>query len=756
MTFVKQNHHAADPHQYYCSRIVSTSPSNRRLALALAGTLIVFALLIIKFGILPSLNNTRGDFANYYTAARLVREGAPLARAYQDFVWFQMEMDRKGIVHQVGGFIPHPPPTATVFLPLTFLDAVAARNVWTAVNALLIVVCICGLACLTRLHWLATAVILLGTGFGLINNFLFGQMYLLLTATLVLGLLAQQRGKDALAGVLLGLLIPMKYVGILFVAYFAWRRRWRLVLAAGATVAAVAGFTALLAGSEPFRVFLTEVFPRHLRGEIQDPFAILFQSWASLFRRLFVHNATLNPAPPLDCPPAFYFLSAAAFWGFTALAAWLIAVVRFAAPRHQFLFEIGLLPLWFLLVSPSGTTYHFLLLTLTTTAFVALLLELQRRHAAAGLAALFIVINLPHYLKLMPLAQGWLTPLGYSRLWLLLLFGVLAWRFFRPLISLRPTKTKLGRALAVAVTLIASLSALAASRGRPAPADDGATWLALEDAEFQRHQGLLMKHPDAGRRRLVFSYCEFWNEQYTIFSTDSGRWTPPARRNYYHPDLAEDDASLLVQTIVNGRDEIWLSRAQGEEPQFLLAGSQPSWQEAGKSFVYVNGEALFLAVLADDQLQLRVLRTAAGEQMRFYDPACSPRGNLLAYCVEDRNAAAPEGGRFQLRLYDFSDGRDELVLAADDRLEQPAWSPDASVLLFAQKQNATIALAAVKLADRSKQAAAGDRYLLTTAAGHNTSPLWDAANDRILFTSDRGRGLEFSAIFVLPVPPALR
>lgn len=756
MTFVGQNHHAADPHQYYCSCIVSTFPSNRRLALALAGTLIVFTLLIIKFGILPSLNNTRGDFANYYTAARLVREGAPLARAYQDFVWFQMEMDRKGIVQQVGGFIPHPPPTATVFLPLTFLDAVAARNVWTAVNALLIVVCICGLARLTRLHWLATAVILLGTGFGLINNFLFGQMYLLLTATLVLGLLSQQRGQDVLAGVLIGLLIPMKYVGILFVAYFAWRRRWRLVLAAGATVVAVAGFTALLAGSEPFRVFFTEVFPRHFRGEIQDPFAMLFQSWASMFRRLFVYNATLNPAPPLDCPPAFYFLSAAAFWGFTALAVWLFAVVRFAAPRHQFLFEIGLLPLWFLLVSPSGTTYHFLLLTLTTTAFVALLLEQQRRYAAAGLAALFIVINLPHYLKLLPLAQGWLTPLGYSRLWLLLLFGVLAWRFFRPLISLRPTKTKLGRALAVAVTLSASLSALAASRGRPAPADDGATWLALEDAEFQRHQGLLMKHPDVGRRRLVFSYCEFWNEQYTIFSTDSGRWTPPARRNYYHPDLAEDDASLLVQTIVNGRDEIWLSRAQGEEPQFVLAGSQPSWQEAGKSFVYVNGEALFLAVLADDQLQLRVLRTAAGEQMRFYDPACSPRGNLLAYCVEEGNAAAPESGRFQLRQYDFSDGRDELVLAADDRLEQPAWSPDESVLLFAQKQNATIALAAVKLTDRSKHAAGGGLYHLTSAAGHNTSPVWDAANDRILFTSDRGRGLEFSAIFVLPVPPALR
>lgn len=710
-----------------------------------SGLLLFFAFLILKLAVLPSFNNTRGDFANYYTAACLVKKGAPLARAYQDFTWFQMEMDRHGIVQQVGGFIPHPPPTAMVFLPLTFFDAVTAKNIWTALNVLLIIVCIFGLVRLTQLHWLSVAVIFLGTGFGLINNFLFGQMYLLLTATIVLGLWAHQRGNDVLAGMLLALMIPMKYFGILFVAYFAWKRQWRLVFSALATIAAIAGFAAFMAGFEPFHVFVTEVFPRHFRGEIQDPFAILFQSWASLFRRLFVYNATLNPAPPLHFPPAFFFLSSVAFWGFVALALWLFVRARLKSQNHQFLFEIGLLPLLFLIVSPSGTTYHFLLLTITTAAFMKILIDQQRHLSATALAILFIVINLPHYIKLLPYAHGWLTPLGYSRLWFLLIFGALAWRYFRPLITLQSIKINLGRYLAFAVLLLSGLAVLAGTRAfSAAEKDDGATWLRIDDAEFKRHQGLLMKNPDVGARRAVFSYCEFWNEQYTIFSTDSGRWTPPARRNYYHPDLAPDDSSLLVQTVVAGRDEIWLSRGQGQEPVFAVAGAFPSWKEGGRSFVYVEGNAIELATIDASRIKTETLMQAHDQTV--FDLAYSPQGNLLAYCVVADGSA---GKRYQLRVQDFNNGSDEKLFGdSRARLEQPAWSPDEKILLFSGRESGNREIYAFDFATRKI-------HQLTHHRGEDTSPAWDAVNDRILFTSDRGRGLEFSAIFWLPAFQAL-
>ena len=34
-----------------------------------------FAAIIVTKGVLPALNNARGDFANYYTAARLISSG---------------------------------------------------------------------------------------------------------------------------------------------------------------------------------------------------------------------------------------------------------------------------------------------------------------------------------------------------------------------------------------------------------------------------------------------------------------------------------------------------------------------------------------------------------------------------------------------------------------------------------------------------------------------------------------------------------
>jgi dipeptidyl aminopeptidase/acylaminoacyl peptidase len=290
---------------------------------------------------------------------------------------------------------------------------------------------------------------------------------------------------------------------------------------------------------------------------------------------------------------------------------------------------------------------------------------------------------------------------------------------------------------------MASLSVLAGARATATVAkEDGATWLQIDDAEFKRHQGLLMKHPDLGAKRVVFSYCEFWNEQYTIFSTDSGRWTPLARRNYYYPDLAPDDSSLLVQTMVNGRDEIWLSRGQGREPRFLVAGAYPSWREGGKSFVYVSGNSISLATIDSGQLTNNILIQAGSGDREFYDLVCSPQGNFLAYCVEDKSEAEQA---FQLRRYDFAGNREEIVLAGRSRLEQPAWSPDERALLFVETMKGNREVWARDLLTR-------ESHQLTHHRGEDTSPVWDAANNRILFTSDRGRGLEFSAIFWLPAP----
>jgi Tol biopolymer transport system component len=41
---------------------------------------------------------------------------------------------------------------------------------------------------------------------------------------------------------------------------------------------------------------------------------------------------------------------------------------------------------------------------------------------------------------------------------------------------------------------------------------------------------------------------------------------------------------------------------------------------------------------------------------------------------------------------------------------------------------------------------------LTRDPAIDTAPVWDEAHQRILFTSDRGRGLEISSLFWIPLP----
>ncbi|RMF66624.1 MAG: DUF2029 domain-containing protein, partial [Calditrichaeota bacterium] len=485
-----------------------------RVRLVLSSVLVFFSLLIVRFGVWPALQNTRGDFGNYYTASRLLVDGIPLRNAYLDFVWFQKQMDRYGIENQLGGFIPHPPSTALVFLPLVPFDALTAKRIWILFNVLLLAGNIVLLSRIAGLHWLASGVLLLGTGYGLLNNFLFGQQYLLLLTTLLLGIYLNDRGKPVWAGVALGSFIPVKYVGLVYVLYFAFRRNWRLVGAALATAAAVAGATLLLSDASTVTTFFTDVLPRHLRGEVQDPFAIYFQSWNSLLRRMFLYEPTLNPSPALNAAWLYFLLKNLIFWSLVTAFVLLLVHARFEKPRDTFLFHMGLLPLAVLLLSPGSATYHFLLLAIAAVLFTKLLLDQGQIRQATGLALLFLVVNLPHFMKLRHLATGWLTPLAYTRLWFLLLFFILTVYFFRRNIDYRLPKPKL---LLPALFLLIAVPAAAQRHAYANEADDGAKWLRIASPAFNRNFGLLLKAPDVGRRRLVFTYCELLDEDYAIF-----------------------------------------------------------------------------------------------------------------------------------------------------------------------------------------------------------------------------------------------
>ncbi len=488
------------------------------------GVLLLFSFLVLSKGLLPALNDSGGDFANYYTASQIVREGRSIEPAYRDFSWFQKQIDRYGFERQVGGFIPHPPSTALLFLPLTLLDPLSAKRAWTLLNLVFALLIILLLSKLSGLNWVLAAILFLGSGAALINNLLFGQLYLLVLLSILLGLYLFRSQHPIAAGLCLGVLLPIKYVALPWLVLFLCQRQWRVILgAAGATLALLL-LTLWAQGPQPLETFLNEVLPRHLRGEIQDPFSTRFQSFGSLFRRLFLPEPTLNPNAALDAPFLLFFFKNLTYWTLAAVTALVLAGTRFSSENHRFLFRMGFLPVVVLLLSPGGATYHFLLLSITAVFYVKILLDLDRPRAAVGVAALLVVLNLPHYLRLEWLAQGWWTPAAYSRLWLLLLFLLASLWIFRYSIRLR---SKHLLAAGIIIPLAVGLTTLTEYPAYANQPQDDARWLEVQGPEFSRNLGLILTSPDLGRQKLVFSYCELMDERYAIYGEDGSRWTPP-------------------------------------------------------------------------------------------------------------------------------------------------------------------------------------------------------------------------------------
>ncbi len=724
------------------------SPQMRGSRYGVVVLLLAGCFLLVSRGVLPGLRAPLGDFANYYTAAQLLVRGEPLARAYQDLLWFQQRIDRLGIEDQLGGFIPHPPPAAVVLTPLTPLPPLAAKQLWTLLNLALLAGVIWMLRGLTQparvsgeaapaapgrqsqdglsLQWVALLVVL--TGPALWHDLAFGQLYVPLLASLVGCLYFQQRGRPVLSGVLLGLLIPVKYLGAPWLLYWAWRRQWRLVLAATAAGLALVVLTLGLAGPEPFTVFLQEVLPRHLSGEIQDPFASRFQSWNSLYRRLFVADPLSNPQPAAQLPLLATFLGQATFW---LLFLWLLAGLsrRGATTRRDSARDCAWILSVLLLASPAGASYHFLLLALPGTVFVARLIRAGRPRDATVVVVMLVSVNLPHYLYLESWAEGWANLLAYPRLWCVLGFTWAGYRSFSGAFS--------GRAIRPWVA--AAVLALAASMGLrlwSRPQADPAQWLPVDGPDTDSRYGLVLKEPDWASSQLLFTYVEGRKGRYGPFNGKGRRWLPPAPGSFYAPDLHPQGHLLLMEHWGRGKAEIWLSLGQAR-PEPIVEGEKPVWLGAGGRFAFLRSGGLFEHDLESGRTESL---SAAG--------VAEPGG-----AIEDLDASA--GGRYlalvekalelyRLRLVDLGSGREVTLTTSPDRIRSPAVSDSGEAVAFSWLQDGNWDLWVVRPPDPRPRR-------LTRHPAVDDDPVWQGKR-RLIFTSDRGRGLQFSLLYTIGLP----
>lgn len=161
----------------------------------------------------------RGDFANHWEFGRRMAAGEAI---YAD-----------------GLNVVYPPLWSFVHAPLTVLPPHAAQILLFPLFALALALLGWILLRLTRNHfpatrearWCALALAVLLTGRFLFRDMVECGANLALVAVVWLAIYLWSQRRDAWAGVCLGLAVSLKCTPLAFVAYFVWKRQWRVVAA---------------------------------------------------------------------------------------------------------------------------------------------------------------------------------------------------------------------------------------------------------------------------------------------------------------------------------------------------------------------------------------------------------------------------------------------------------------------------------------------------------------------------------------------
>ena len=216
------------------------------------------------------------------------------------------------------------------------------------------------------------------------NNLTFGQFYLVLTALLV-GTLAWSDRWPRASGVALALGVVTKVFPLFLLGYFAWTRRWKVTLWTVMFIALATAIGLVALGWVPHRVYLEEVLERVVRGEIQDPYHVRWNTWHALMRRAFVGDPVLNPVPIADVPALYFFLRFIFTSGVTVFT---FSRIRRVADGNRLL-EYGVLVAMISLITPSQASYHYVLLFPAIVAAVAAVRSLS---VQLGIVALYALI----------------------------------------------------------------------------------------------------------------------------------------------------------------------------------------------------------------------------------------------------------------------------------------------------------------------------------------------------------------------------
>jgi len=404
------------------------------------GLVFLLSINLLYKGILPAFKFVHSDFSNYYVSARLIVDQKELKNIYNN-QWFADQI-KEYKINEPGKFAPFPPITAWVMIPLTFTDALTAKQIFTVINCLLLFFCIWLIKRLSDWDWASSTLLMLAAGNGLINNVRFGQLYLLITSGILLVIYFDKRSKLKLASVMLGFITCLKYLPIVLLSSFLFLKKYRILFY---TTISIFGFIVLqyiFFGSEVMKQFITSTLLPHLNGEIegQGMNSYLFQSWDSLFRNIYNIPSGHDSAPLSHLPLDLMILKFALFLlvGLSLLISTLLVKNSMVSEKFKTNTIISLPFFAAFTILPASASYHFILLVVP----LALLLDLEEfiKNEKVAIALIYASIGVIPYGLFFKVANYAGVVFAYPRLFICLILYItcilITWRAAKRIQSL--------------------------------------------------------------------------------------------------------------------------------------------------------------------------------------------------------------------------------------------------------------------------------------------------------------------------------
>ncbi len=658
-------------------------------------------------GFLPAWRSLNTDFPNYFVAASIHRAGIPLDRAYE-WTWFQRQKDHLGIDQALVGFAPHPPLCALPFVPLAGMQALNAKRVWLVCNLGFLALIFWILRRETKLSWLHVILISLLCIAPLRANLLDGQYYILVLLLICAAYHALRENHSLSSGLLLAVGAGLKLFPGLFLILFLWKRNWR------AATGLILGFLALTAisigvfGWNVHQVYVTEVLPRALRGELLAPYSSRWSALTPLWHRMFLLEPELNPTPLLNSAVLF-----SIFQAVTTVVVWFSYLMLVSSKDETVLNSLdwaAFVPLT-LLLNPMPSSYHYCVLIFSAVVGIGALHEFGNREDQIALLAFFVAACFPPYGALAKYLPD-------VRLFATLGMFVLFLRVLSRYRKIQFSKTYASAALAATLILfVANLHALP-----------------YRHVDFQRRVAIpteAFRYADPiGASRQKYLFTEMLIQGYVAAMLEDQRVEHVPLPGDALSLAGSPESSIAYAEAATVRSAIYRLDIASRSANQVTEGFQPAMSANGRWLAFLRDEGARTSVWLVDT-------PSDGPAQRIYDSTESifemtvtPEGDLIL----------ANGSVTSSRLFHISRETKtiELVESIAGSVRYPTLSSDGTRLAFSRRDHGSWQLSVRDLKTGTEQQ-------LTDGACNAISPSWESGKT-LLYATDCGRGLGLSAI----------